>query len=366
MAEVEFRQVSKRYLGGAVALKELSLTVADGEFVILVGPSGCGKSTALRLLAGLDKPTTGEIHIGGQVVTHQGPGERDIAMVFQNYALYPHMSVYKNLSYGLRQRKTPKEEIDRRVREIGDILGLSELMGRKPAQLSGGQRQRVAMGRALVREPQAFLLDEPLSNLDAKLRTQVRADLKRLHQRLDITSIYVTHDQVEAMTLADRICVMNGGELQQVGTPKQVYDSPANVFVAGFIGSPAMNLVHAPVVDGWATLGGHPIAQVARGIDEVVVGLRPEAIRIGGPSQAGIEVTVDFHEPLGSHVLVHTLPLGSQVLSGSPVVVQAAPDTQPAPGERLTLTAAQEHVYVFDVESGLAMTGAATARVVAS
>ncbi len=224
-------------------MHDLSLQIEDGEFLILVGPSGCGKTTALRIVAGLEKPTSGTITIGDRVVNDVSPRDRDIAMVFQNYALYPHMTVYKNLAFGLKERKTPKPEIDRRVREAGAMLGLDDLLKRRPAQLSGGQRQRVAMGRALVREPVAFLLDEPLSNLDAKLRVQMRAELKRIHQRLGITTIYVTHDQVEAMTLGDRIVVMSAGEVQQIGKPHDVYRHPANLFVAGFIGSPPMNLL---------------------------------------------------------------------------------------------------------------------------
>ncbi len=362
--------MSKRYANGVRAVKELDLTVSDGEFVILVGPSGCGKSTALRMLAGLDKPTSGDICIGGRSVNGQAPGERDIAMVFQNYALYPHMSVYKNLAYGLRQRRTPKPEINRRVREIGEILGISDLLDRKPAQLSGGQRQRVAMGRALVREPQAFLLDEPLSNLDAKLRGQVRAELKRLHQRLGVTSIYVTHDQVEAMTLADRICVLDRGELQQVGTPQQVYDHPANMFVAGFIGSPAMNLVPAPVVDGRAWLAGQPLAVVQGDASDVVIGIRPESLRIAESGQDGFPVTVDFHEPLGSHVLVHTLLGDTSVKSVDEhppgIVLQLAPDIRPEPGRRMSLTVQPEHVYVFDASTGTAIPTPDQAPVVAS
>ena len=369
MAEVEYQKVSKRYPNGVLALKEFTLTVADGEFVVLVGPSGCGKSTALRLLAGLDKPTSGEIFIGGSPVTGHGPGERDIAMVFQNYALYPHMSVYKNLAYGLRQRKTPKQEIKRRVDEVSDILGITELLDRRPAQLSGGQRQRVAMGRALVREPQAFLLDEPLSNLDAKLRGQVRAELKRLHHRLGITSIYVTHDQVEAMTLADRICVMNGGELQQIGTPEEIYEHPANIFVAGFMGSPAMNLVPATVADGQVQLAGHPVAPAPEGPTDVVVGIRPEDLDVRSDGAAGIPVTVDFHEPLGSHVLVHA-QLGDAsvpIVGEQPgIVVQAAPDIRPAPGRRLTLTADPKHIYLFDASTGAALNNDGRAQVVAS
>jgi len=369
VAEVEYRKITKRYPNGVVALKEFDLTAADGEFVVLVGPSGCGKSTALRLLAGLDKPSSGEIYIGGTPVTRHGPGERDIAMVFQKYALYPHMSVYKNLAYGLRQRKTPRDEIQRRVREVSDILGIGELLDRRPAQLSGGQRQRVAMGRALVREPQAFLLDEPLSNLDAKLRGQVRAELKRLHQRLGITSIYVTHDQVEAMTLADRICVMNSGALQQVGTPQEVYEHPANVFVAGFIGSPAMNLVPATVADGQVQLAGHSVARAPQGATDVVVGIRPEDLDVQEDGRPGIPVTVDFHEPLGSHVLVHarlgdaSVPI---VDDQAGIVVQADPHVRPASGRRLTLAAEPKHIYLFDATTGAALKHDGRAQVVAS
>ena len=370
MAEVEYRSVTKRYPNDVVALKEFDLLVADGEFVILVGPSGCGKSTALRLLAGLDKPTSGEILVGGEPVTRQGPGERDIAMVFQNYALYPHMSVYKNLAYGLRQRKTPKHEIDRRVQEIGGILGITELLDRKPAQLSGGQRQRVAMGRALVREPQAFLLDEPLSNLDAKLRGQVRAELKRIHHRLGITSIYVTHDQVEAMTLGDRICVMSQGEVQQLGSPQEVYEHPANMFVAGFMGSPAMNLVPATVSGGQVVLGGQALAPAPAGHPEVVVGIRPECLHVAAAGGPGISVTVDFHEPLGSHVLVHCLvghdEVGVVEHTAGSVVVQAGPEVKPQPGERLTLTADPRHVYLFDAASGATLGDPGRERVTVS
>jgi sn-glycerol 3-phosphate transport system ATP-binding protein len=367
VAEVEYRTVTKRYPNDVVALREFDLLVADGEFVILVGPSGCGKSTALRLLAGLDKPTSGDVLLGGSVVTRQGPGERDIAMVFQNYALYPHMSVYKNLAYGLRQRKTPRPEIDRRVHEMSEILGITELLDRKPAQLSGGQRQRVAMGRALVREPQAFLLDEPLSNLDAKLRGQVRAELKRIHHRLGITSIYVTHDQVEAMTLADRICVMNQGEVQQLGSPQEVYDHPANIFVAGFMGSPAMNLVPATVADGQVLLGGYPLGVAPRGHPDVVVGIRPESLRIRSERSPGIQVTVDFHEPLGSHALVHCVVDDADRGHGSVdvvrdtsagIVVQTGPDLKPRPGERLSLTADPQHIYLFDGVTGVGLTDA--------
>jgi sn-glycerol 3-phosphate transport system ATP-binding protein len=358
--------VTKTFPGHVTAVRSLDLHVDDGDFVIFVGPSGCGKTTALRMLAGLDKPTSGELCIGGRVINDQGPGERDIAMVFQNYALYPHMSVYKNLAYGLRQRKMARADVDRRVREMSETLGITELLARKPGQLSGGQRQRVAMGRALVREPQVFLLDEPLSNLDAKLRGQVRAELKRLHQRLPITSIYVTHDQVEAMTLADRICVMNAGELQQVGTPQHVYDSPANVFVAGFIGSPAMNLLRVKVVDGYAVLGQAKVARIPRGHDEAVVGFRPEALHVTSSQVPGISVRVDFHEPLGSHVLVHALVddhVPDPVNESGTMVIQAPPSVRPVPGERLTLTPDPDSVFTFDATSGTVLRDAAAAAV---
>ena len=355
MAEVEFRGVSRRF-GDVVALHGLDLAVGDGEFLILVGPSGCGKSTALRLLAGLDKPTSGQVRIAGRDVTRLTPGERDIAMVFQNYALYPHMSVYQNLAYGLRQRRTPRQEVDRRVRETATLLDISELLDRKPGQLSGGQRQRVAMGRALVRRPQAFLLDEPLSNLDAKLRTQVRGDLKRLHRELQVTSIYVTHDQVEAMTLGDRICVMSQGEVQQIGTTDEIYNRPANTFVAGFMGSPPMNLVPGEVRGGTVHVAGAAVTDCPTTDRRVIVGFRPEDLRIGGPEVAGaIAARIDVCEPLGSHVLVHALvDTEGTGLEGSPtdVIVQALPGTSFEPGARIRITAAPGKSYVFDAETG--------------
>jgi sn-glycerol 3-phosphate transport system ATP-binding protein len=362
VAEVEYRGVTRRFGADVVALHGLDLTVADGEFLILVGPSGCGKSTALRLLAGLDKPTSGEIRIGGQDVTHLGPGERDIAMVFQNYALYPHMSVYQNLAYGLRQRRTPKREIDRRVRETALLLDIDELLDRKPGQLSGGQRQRVAMGRALVRRPQAFLLDEPLSNLDAKLRTQVRGDLKRLHRELPVTSIYVTHDQVEAMTLGDRICVMSNGEVQQIGTTDDIYNRPANTFVAGFMGSPPMNLAPGEIRDGRVLVAGVRLADLASPDRPVVVGVRPEDLQVRGPGTAdSVPARIDFCEPLGSHVLVHALVDAGAAASGpgasaapTTVIVQAPPGTALEPGAQIGLTASPDKTYVFDAETGRA------------
>ena len=247
MAEVTFKDVDKIYPGDVQAVKDLSLEIQDGEFLVLVGPSGCGKTTALRMVAGLEEISDGTISIGGRVVNELTPKERDIAMVFQNYALYPHMSVAENIAFGLRLRKTPKEEIQRRVEWAAKLLDLAPYLARRPKELSGGQRQRVAMGRAIVREPQAFLMDEPLSNLDAKLRVQMRADIARLQDDLGTTTIYVTHDQVEAMTMGDRVAVMSQGELQQVDVPQRLYDAPANLFVAGFIGTPPMNLIQAQV-----------------------------------------------------------------------------------------------------------------------
>jgi sn-glycerol 3-phosphate transport system ATP-binding protein len=354
VAEVEFRGVSRRF-GDVQALRGLDLTVGDGEFLILVGPSGCGKSTALRLLAGLDKPTSGEILIGGQSVTRLGPGERDIAMVFQNYALYPHMSVFQNLAYGLRQRRTPRAEVDRRVRETAALLDIDELLDRKPGQLSGGQRQRVAMGRALVRRPQAFLLDEPLSNLDAKLRTQVRGDLKRLHRELPVTSIYVTHDQVEAMTLGDRICVMSRGEVQQIGSTDDIYNRPANTFVAGFMGSPPMNLVLGEVRGGRARVGGAELADAPAADRPVTVGFRPEDLHVVGPSDAGaVPARIDFCEPLGSHVLVHAWVSTGDASDDVPVIAQAPPGTAYDAGAQVGLVVTTGKTYLFDAETGRA------------
>ena len=352
MAEVEFRGVTRRYPGGVDALKEFNLTVADGEFLILVGPSGCGKSTALRLLAGLDKPTSGEIRIGDAIVNGLAPGERDIAMVFQNYALYPHMSVYRNLAYGLRQRKTPRSEIDRRVRETAALLEIDKLLDRKPGQLSGGQRQRVAMGRALVRQPQAFLLDEPLSNLDAKLRNQVRGDLKRLHRELPVTSIYVTHDQIEAMTLGDRLCVMAGGEIQQIGTPDEIYNRPANTFVAAFMGSPPMNLIAAEVRSGLLHVGNAAVTAVSTPDGPVTVGVRPEHLQLHNHYAEGLlAARVDFVEPLGSHVLVTAL-VDSADAETSRVIVHAPAGTDLPAGSRIGLELPPERTYFFDADTG--------------
>ncbi|CAN5701483.1 sn-glycerol-3-phosphate ABC transporter ATP-binding protein UgpC [soil metagenome] len=354
MAQVEFHDVTRSYGKDLVALKGLNLTVADGEFLILVGPSGCGKSTALRLLAGLDKPTSGEIRIGGVTVNKLGPGQRDIAMVFQNYALYPHMTVYANLAYGLKQRKTPKREIEQRVRETAALLELTELLDRKPGQLSGGQRQRVAMGRALVRKPQAFLLDEPLSNLDAKLRTQVRGDLKRLHRELPVTSIYVTHDQVEAMTLGDRLCVMSKGEVQQVGTTDDIYNRPANTFVASFMGSPPMSLIPGTVNAGVLQIAGATLDSVPGPDGAVTVGVRPEHLEVHTTATDGtVPARIDFCEPLGSHVLVNAL-VDVQGPEPIRVIAQASPETMFDPGTVVGLKLRADRTYLFDAVTGSA------------
>jgi sn-glycerol 3-phosphate transport system ATP-binding protein len=355
VAEVEFRGVTKRF-GDVVAVDALSLAIADGEFMVLVGPSGCGKTTALRMVAGLEKPTEGEIVIGDRVVNDDQPGRRDIAMVFQNYALYPHMSVERNIGFGLRQRRMPRAQIDARVKEVSALLELGELLHRKPAQLSGGQRQRVAMGRALARHPQAFLLDEPLSNLDAKLRTQLRAELKRIHQLVPTTSIYVTHDQVEAMTLGHRIAVMAGGRIQQLGDPQDVYDRPANLFVAGFIGSPPMNLLPAAVRGGTLTAATviMPLAGAPDG--EAVLGVRPEGLTPAGDGgeRPALGLVVEVVEPLGSEVMVHGVLAGG---SGEPVAITARLEAgaRPAPGEVLRLALDPEAAHVFDAATGDAL-----------
>jgi multiple sugar transport system ATP-binding protein len=370
MAEVVLEHVTKRFSEDVVALDDLSLEVGDGEFLILVGPSGCGKTTALRLVAGLEKPTAGTIRIGDRVVTEVSPRDRDIAMVFQNYALYPHMTVRRNLAFGLKERHTPKPEIERRVGEVSGILGLDDLMKRRPAQLSGGQRQRVAMGRALVREPKAFLLDEPLSNLDAKLRVQMRAELKRIHQRLGITTIYVTHDQVEAMTLGDRIVVMSNGCVQQIGRPQEVYGNPANLFVAGFIGSPPMNLVRGRVDGGTLRAGDLELEMTTPATGEVAVGLRPEDLRPAADGAPSFEFLVEVVEPLGNGVVVHGTAAGTPVESGAEEVdeipllaegtraqltVMFDPTVEPAPGDRMRLTIAPERVHIFDLRSRAAI-----------
>ena len=321
MAEILLDQVNKIYPGGVKGVDDLNLEIKDGEFMVLVGPSGCGKTTALRSIAGLEEISSGTITIGGKIVNDLPPKDRDIAMVFQNYALYPHMTVEQNLAFGLQQRKTPKDEIKRRVTDVAKMLGLEQYLKRKPAALSGGQRQRVAMGRAIVREPQAFLMDEPLSNLDAKLRVSMRASLTQLHERLGVTTVYVTHDQVEAMTLGHRVCVLRDGRLQQVDTPQTLFDSPVNLFVAGFIGSPAMNFVDADLIrdDGPAvTFAGHrlplpgSLIEGKPGLDgyfgrKVILGVRPsdfEDAQLADGSWARMSVRADVTEELGSEIHV--------------------------------------------------------------
>jgi ABC-type sugar transport system ATPase subunit len=330
MASVTYDHVTKKF-ADTVAVQELELVVEDGEFMVLVGPSGCGKSTALRMLAGLEKVTEGRILIGERVVNNVAPQHRDIAMVFQSYALYPHMTVYDNLAFGLRNQKVPKKDIDRRVRRAADILDLDPLIKRKPKQLSGGQRQRVALGRAIVREPAAFLMDEPLSNLDAKLRVQTRAEILKLQQELGTTTIYVTHDQVEAMTMGDRIAVMNHGVLQQVGPPVELYRDPRNLFVAGFIGSPAMNLVPASLLDG---IGGM----------DRIAGFRPEHVDLGDgrPDAIRFDGRIQVVEYLGDEQLVHILRRDADLQAKLPV------EEELAIGQDRTFTIPRDKLLLFD------------------
>jgi sn-glycerol 3-phosphate transport system ATP-binding protein len=370
VAEVSFHEVTKVFPNGTTAVEALTCTIADGEFMVLVGPSGCGKTTALRMVAGLDEPTAGAIAIGGEVVNGVSPQDRDIAMVFQNYALYPHKTVLQNLAFGLRQHKMPAAEIAERVREVSSLLTLNELLDRKPSQLSGGQRQRVAMGRALARRPRVYLLDEPLSNLDAQLRTQLRADLKQLHQRFATTTVYVTHDQVEAMTLGDRIGVMSGGKLLQLGTPQEIYRRPANVFVAGFIGSPPMNLLSASATGGRVDAGDLVLEVSGPPGRELVVGVRPEALRLvtGAADDHAMQVRVEVVELLGHETIVYGSIRGHRVAAASAgagipslpperaiVIARLDARRQPAVGETITLGMSLEDVHFFNAESGEAM-----------
>ena len=357
MAGLQFIGVRKTYPNGFKAIHGVDTSVADGEFIVIVGPSGCGKSTLLRMVAGLETITEGEIRIGARRVNELEPADRNIAMVFQNYALYPHMSVFDNMAYGLRNRRTPKDEIERRVAEASGILQLDGMLDRRPSQLSGGQRQRVAMGRAIVREPEVFLYDEPLSNLDAKLRVQMRLEIKRLQRDLGTTSLYVTHDQVEAMTLADRLIVMNAGVAEQIGTPLDVYAEPATAFVAGFIGSPAMNFLPGTVADdgrGVALDGSSqalllpPPSSASR--DKVTVGIRPEHLEPVSVDAASLELTVDLVEALGADSLVHGQLAGAA--QGSAVTVRVDGARRVAAGETLSLAVAPEHVHFFDADDG--------------
>ena len=393
MAQIVLDEVDKLYPGGVKGIDGLNLDIADGEFMVLVGPSGCGKSTALRSIAGLEEISSGEISIGGRVVNDLPPKDRDIAMVFQNYALYPHMTVEQNLAFGLQQRKTPKDEIRRRVVAVAKMLGLDEFLKRKPSALSGGQRQRVAMGRAIVREPQAFLMDEPLSNLDAKLRVSMRASLSQLHERLGVTTVYVTHDQVEAMTLGKRVCVLRDGKLQQVDGPQRLFDAPVNLFVAGFIGSPAMNFVTGKAVrdDGPAVVfAGHrlpippAVVEARPGLErffgrELILGVRPsdfEDAALADPGWATMPVEARVTEELGSEIhVIFTIDAPivqhaslSQAISDEDddsVIALAGGESQwtarvaarshVKPGQRLDLALDTSNLHFFDPEDGLAI-----------
>jgi sn-glycerol 3-phosphate transport system ATP-binding protein len=349
MAKVHFRQVTKRY-GDLEVIHGIDLDVADGEFIVIVGPSGCGKSTLLRMVAGLETISGGEISIGDRVVNALEPKDRDIAMVFQNYALYPHMSVYGNMAYGLKIRGTSKADIDAKVKRAAEILELGPMLERKPRQLSGGQRQRVAMGRAIVREPAVFLFDEPLSNLDAKLRVQMRFEIQKLHRRLGTTSLYVTHDQVEAMTLAQRMVVMNAGRAEQIGTPMEVYQNPATVFVAGFIGSPAMNFIEGKSEgDGRIQLEGSGILAVPQAPAagrKLTIGIRPEHLTPSKPSEANLVGSVEVIEALGADTLIHVAVAGHTIIA-------RLPNGTPAEiGEPIALAADRDRIYLFDAETG--------------
>ena len=391
VAAIELDQLTKVYSDGTRAVRELDLEVADGEFVVFVGPSGCGKTTALRMIAGLEDVTSGTVKVGGKVVNDLPPKARDMAMIFQNYALYPHMNAYDNMAFGLKMRGLDGKEIRRRVESAAEILGLTDVLAKRPRHLSGGQRQRVAMGRAIVREPEAFLMDEPLSNLDAKMRVQVRAEIARIQRDLEVTTIYVTHDQSEAMTLGDRVCVMRGGLLQQVDRPQVLYDHPANLFVAGFIGSPAMNLVEAELAERngglVARFGPHELGVPAELVAarpallrdysgrRVALGIRPEDIEDAPGSEATrLAVAVDIREDMGSEVFLHFAvdapPVKAEELRelvgdeaveaaevqthhhGSPFIAKVARGTAAREGERAELTVNTRLLHFFDLETG--------------
>ncbi|MCA0996069.1 sn-glycerol-3-phosphate import ATP-binding protein UgpC [Alloyangia pacifica] len=342
MAELTLKSVGKTYSGGVDAVSGVNIDIKDGEFIVLVGPSGCGKSTLLRMVAGLETVTRGDVHIGGRRVNDLDPAERDIAMVFQNYALYPHMSVRDNMAYGLKNRGESKVVIEERVAEASRMLELGPYLDRKPRALSGGQRQRVAMGRAIVRQPAAFLFDEPLSNLDAKLRVSMRMEIRKLQQRLGTTSLYVTHDQLEAMTLADRLVVLNGGRVEQIGAPLEVYRKPASTFVASFIGAPAMSLLDARIEGGRVLLEGHALAEVGNAPGPVTLGIRAEDLRI--VETGGLPMRVEYVEELGAQRIVHGM-VGDQALA-----VTDTHDTPLAQVMRVAFDAARLHL--FDAENG--------------
>jgi multiple sugar transport system ATP-binding protein len=361
MAQVVLKDLNKKY-DEVHAVKDVNLHIRDKEFVVLVGPSGCGKTTTLRMVAGLEEITAGEIVIGDRVVNDLPPKDRDIAMVFQNYALYPHMTVYDNMAFGLKMRKFPKAEIEKRVQDAADLLGIRELLKRKPRQLSGGQRQRVAVGRAIVRHPQVFLFDEPLSNLDAKLRVQMRVELKRLHDRLETTAIYVTHDQVEAMTLGDRVVVMKDGWIQQVGEPLELYGKPANKFVAGFIGSPAMNFAEATVTEEGGqvlvTNSGLRLAvdpakaermRAYKG-QAVTLGIRPEDMHIAAAEgRTGLDAVVEVVEPLGAEILLD-VKIGPGLM-----VARVEPSVRAKVHEKIRLNVHPERLHFFDAKTEMAI-----------
>src|SRR5262249_13528137 len=382
MAAIQLEQVSKAYPGGVQAVREVDLEIGSGEFMVLVGPSGCGKSTLLRMIAGLEEVTSGSIRIGDRDVTNISPRDRDVAMVFQNYALYPHMSVEGNLGYGLRMRKMDKAEIKQRVGDVAQLLGLESLLDRKPGALSGGQRQRVAMGRAIVREPHAFLMDERLSNLDAKLRVGMRAEVARLPDRLGITTVYVTHDQVEAMTLGQRVAVMRDGVLQQADTPQNLYRNPTNLFVAAFIGSPSMNLVEAEIEDGFASFGGLRIPLDGEPLvnGTVILGIRPQSFEdaaFADPSLPTMEVEATVVEELGSesHVIfpIAAPPVDVEsVLAASDegeramliadddrslFTAEVSEASKVRPGQRIRLALDPSRFHYFDIENGTALAG---------
>ena len=360
MATVTFDHVTKRY-GDVIAVRELSLEIRDAEFMVLVGPSGCGKTTSLRMIAGLEEISDGTLRIGDRVVNDVAAKDRDIAMVFQSYALYPHMTVRDNMAFGLKLRKLPKDDIEKRVKAAADTLGLENLLNRKPKELSGGQRQRVALGRAIVREPSVFLMDEPLSNLDAKLRVQTRAEIARLHQRLQTTVVYVTHDQVEAMTMGNRIAVMNAGDLLQVGTPQELYEHPRNRFVAGFIGSPSMNFVTLNVEGDRMKGSGFdfPIAgrfkdAVAKASSkEIIAGFRPEHLQFAGGGASGLPIRAkaDVVEYLGNEELLHLSVAGHD----ADVIAVVGASRQVKSGDTLDLEVPEDNVHLFDSGSGDAL-----------
>ena len=392
MAEVAYDSVSKVYDDGTQAVYDLDLAIDDGELMVVVGPSGCGKTTALRMLAGLEEISDGEIRIGERIVNDLTPKDRDIAMVFQNYALYPHMTVEQNLAFGLKLRKLPKAEVKERVRQAAQTLEIEEYLKRKPRALSGGQRQRVAMGRAIVREPQAFLMDEPLSNLDAKLRVQVRAEIHQLQRRVGVTTLYVTHDQVEAMTMGDRVAVMRAGRLQQVDTPQVLYDNPVNQFVAGFIGSPSINLVESQLAKSngnlEVSLGEHRLPIDSKLVSRhsaienyvgktIQLGIRPEdfedfALEPDTPPEQRLKTVCDLTEPLGSEVLVHftvsatgvvTEAAQAEGIAGDPtleqgktrMVARVSPRTRIAEGSEIELAVDTTRLYFFDPETAEAI-----------